>query len=834
MNSRLHLPIDDFEKQIRETFSQNQNLILTAEPGAGKTTRVPPWLASEVKGQVLVLEPRRLAAVAAADRIAQENGWVLGQEVGYQVRFDNRSKDSTRIVFLTEKLLTKKILQDPELKNVSVVVFDEFHERSLDADLALGHLRELQLLGHDIKIMVMSATLAVDRLESFFEKAPHVSVPGKLFPLTEKHGKTTQLLRLDDQFYKNMIDSIQETLKLCNRSLLVFLPGAGEIDRLAERLESHSELRQYSILKLHGSLKLEQQKAVLTPTPERRIILCTNIAESALTVDGVDGVVDSGLEKSAEFDLELGFGSLGLKRISQFSAKQRAGRSARQYPGTVFKVWTHLDERSMKTETPSALQREDLSEILLTLSFLGVNNWGQFTWFEHPGEKRLAAYSQRLQAMGLINADHQLTELGKTVIQWPLDVRSSLLLSQCEKHGVVELGIIASALLQEKDFLTPAHVHPNEDCDLLYRIDSFLDQRGGRAHYRIQQVERIAQQLSRYLKSSGDLFKTASDMLKNEKKRDEFKTAILLSSLDQLCRRRPQGLKGVRIDRKGMNLAPTSCAQNSDYFVVLSAFHLPSQVDLQVSLASGFETSIIKTQLKDRVTKRQNLVIDEDSKKIYLEENDFFFDLEIGQGPRKLASVEQVQQLLPDYVKNNWPRLESKIDSLRSLMQRIRFLETQTGTNILTDELKRKVSENVCFQAVQLSDIYERDWNYFLKQELSQEQNRKLEDIPASLEVPSGSRIEVNYEDPNSPFISVRLQELFGWLESPMILQKVKLKIELLGPNFRPVQITSDLRSFWENAYQEIRKELKIKYPKHSWPEDPKTAKAEAKGRRRT
>lgn len=833
MSSRLHLPIDDFQKKIRDMFSQHQNLILTAEPGAGKTTRVPPWLALEASGQVLVLEPRRLAAVAAADRIAQENAWVLGQEVGYQVRFDNRSKDSTRIVFLTEKLLTKKILQDPELKNVSVVVFDEFHERSLDADFALGHLRELQLLGQDIKVIVMSATLAVDRLKAFFPDAPHLSVPGKLYPLTERHSKITQSLRLDDQFYKNMTESIQEALKLCQRSLLVFLPGAGEIDRLAERLENHHEMRRFPLVKLHGSLKLEQQKAVLTPTTERRIILCTNIAESALTVDGVDGVVDSGLEKNAEFDLELGFGSLSLKRISQFSAKQRAGRSARQFPGTVFKVWTHLDERSMKLETPSSLQREDLSEILLTLSSLGVKNWDQFTWFEHPGTRKLEDYSTRLQAMGLIHQDHRLTELGKAVIRWPLDVRSSLLLSNCEKLGVTELGIIASALLQEKDFLAPEHVHPNEDCDLVYRIESFLDQIGRRAHYRLQQIERISQQLARQLKISGDIFKVASEKLHDEKKHIAFKKAILLSNLDQLCRRRPQNLKGVRVDRKGVHLAPTSCAQNSDYFVILSAFHLPSQVDLQVGLASGFETAKIKSELKDRITKRQNLVIDEDSKKIYLEENDFFFDLEIGQGPRKLASPQQVQELLPEYVKNNWAQFESKIDSLKSLLQRIRFLERQTNAQILSEAVRQKVSENICFQAEQLSDIYERDWNYFLRQELSEEQSRDLDEIPAKLVVPSGSLIEVNYDDPGSPFISVRLQELFGWLESPLILKKVKLKIELLGPNFRPVQITSDLKSFWENAYQEIRKELKIKYPKHSWPEDPKSAKAEAKGRRR-
>lgn len=833
MNPRLQLPIDDFQKQIQEVFSKNQNIILTAEPGAGKTTRVPPWLIGSVSGQVLVLEPRRLAAIAAADRIAQENGWVLGEEVGYQVRFESKISAKSRIVFLTEKLLTKKILQDPELKNVSAVVFDEFHERSLDADLALGHLRELQMLGHEIKIVVMSATLSVEKLKLFFGEVPHIAVPGKLFPLSEKHSKATQLLRLDDSFYRHMLESIQETLKLCQRSLLVFLPGAGEIERLAERIEAHSELKKFPIYKLHGSLKLEQQKAVLTPNGERRLILCTNIAESALTVDGVDGVVDSGLEKSFEYDLELGFGALSLRRISLFSAKQRGGRSARQFPGTVFKVWTHLDERSMKVETPSALQREDLSEILLTLSFLGVSQWSQFTWFEHPGENRLLGYSQRLRAMGLIDEQNQLTTLGKSLIHWPLDVRSALLLTQCQKNNVTELGIIASSLLQEKDFLSPDHVHPTEDCDLLYRIESFLDQRGKRNHFRIQQLEKVCLQLSRHFSLNKDLFKQASESLHNENHREQFKNAVLLSCLDQLCRRRPQSLKGVRVDRKGMSLASTSFAQNSDYFAVLSAFHLPSQVDLQVDMASGFTIAQVRTALKDRLTKRQNLVIDESSRKIYLEENDFFFDLEIGQGPRKLAGPEQVQELLPAYVVTNWNKLEKQIEELKSIMLRLKFLEVQLGQNFLSSELKQNISEKICFGAQQLSDLYEKDWSYFITQELSPENQKLLAEIPADILVPSGSRIAINYEDPTSPMLSVRLQELFGWLESPKLLNKIKLRIELLGPNFRPVQVTSDLSSFWENTYPEVRRELKIRYPKHSWPEDPKTAKAEAKGRKR-
>lgn len=835
----LKLPIDSASSEILEKLKQHQNLVLTAEPGAGKTTRLPPLLTDHFAGQILVLEPRRIAAVSAADRIATERNWRLGEQVGYQVRFEKKYSASTRVVFLTEKLLTKKILSDQSLKGISIVVFDEFHERSIDTDFALGFLREQQLLGSDIKILVMSATLETAPLSEFLGSAPIVSVPGSLFPTQLHHSKKTQFLRTNDEFYDSLLELMQQAAREGEHDTLVFLPGLGEIDRLHERAQGRAVFKDFIFQKLHGSLKLEEQKKVLRRCDQRRFIFCTNIAESALTVDGVDAVVDCGLEKRIDFDVELGFSSLNLGRVSLFSAQQRAGRSARQYPGKVFQAWTHLDERSMRKENPSSLQSEDLSEILLSLSSVGLTHWPQFTWYENPGEKKLALYKKRLLSLGLIDNNNRLSDIGNKILQWPLDLRASLLLHHCHDRGVAEVGVVAAALLQERDIISSATAADEHfDCDLIDRLHSFIEMRKKQKSFTISQIEKVVGQLAQNFDANErtdskiNIFHKVEQQIENPTLYEAFKLALFNSFRDQLCLRRKDSLKGVRLDRKGVELK-NSCAQKSDFFVILSGLKTPSQVDLNVRWASGFTREFVRENLRGSLRQQESLYLDEVQGKIYLTSNEYYFDLEIGQGDRQLASAEAAEKLLPEYISRNWNEVEKKSEALASICSRLRFLEFHEKQPILTEELKLSVAQNISYGSRDLNEIYKKDWAYFISQELSTEIQAQLEKTPEKMEVPSGSWIAVNYEQPASPVLSVRLQEIFGWHDTPLLLAKVPLKIELLGPNFRPVQITSDLRSFWSKTYNEVRKELKIKYPKHSWPEDPWTAKAEAKGRRR-
>jgi ATP-dependent helicase HrpB len=370
------LPIDPFLAELREAARASPSLVLSAAPGAGKTTRLPPELLRITDKAVFVLEPRRIAAIGAAQRVAEENGWELGREVGYQVRFDNRSSRATRLLFLTEALLLRKLLRDPELRDVGCVVLDEFHERSLHVDLALAALLELQQLARpDLKIVVMSATLDARPLAEFLGGARVQEVPGKLFPLETLYDEKPQLLRTGPDFTERLQRLVQRAFQ--ERpvgDLLCFLPGRGEIERLRGALEPWAGAKGARVFPLHGQLDLGEQRAALAPLPRgRKIILATNVAESSLTVDGVRTVVDSGLQLLSQLHPRTGFPSLDLVRISKASATQRAGRAARQGPGAVYRAWMPYDERSMKDFDPAEILRSDLAESLLLHSAEGLS-----------------------------------------------------------------------------------------------------------------------------------------------------------------------------------------------------------------------------------------------------------------------------------------------------------------------------------------------------------------------------------------------------------------------------------------------------------------------------
>lgn len=333
-----HLPIDDFIDDILQKVTSHTNLVITAAPGAGKTTRLPPELLSVVAGKILVLEPRRMASIAAAHRVAEENNWLVGEEVGYQVRFVNKTSHKTRLIYMTEALLARHMIHHPELDDVDIVILDEFHERSLYVDLTLGLIRELQELGHHIKIVVMSATLEAEKIAEYLGNCPVISVPGKLFELTVRYQKSTQLLTPQYQFYEHLSQVIKEAQRQTDKDILVFLPGAREIERAKGNLLDWKESKKIEVITLHGSLPLEAQRIALQKSSAQRIILATNIAESSVTLDGVDTVIDSGLVKIMKQDLRTGFSRLEISRISLASAIQRAGRAARQFPGVCYRM----------------------------------------------------------------------------------------------------------------------------------------------------------------------------------------------------------------------------------------------------------------------------------------------------------------------------------------------------------------------------------------------------------------------------------------------------------------------------------------------------------------
>jgi ATP-dependent helicase HrpB len=823
------VPIDEFLIEACQLLRTNSSLILTAEPGAGKTTRLPPALLAHMPKKILVLEPRRIAAVSASARIAEENAWTLGgPEVGYQVRFDNKTSKDTRLIFLTEALLVRKMLVEPELKDVSCVILDEFHERSLHTDVAIALLKELQELSRpDLKIVVMSATLETTRLASYLQTKAVLKVPGKTFPLETHFENKALLLRTGPEF-TDRISALTLTALYQQKAgdILVFLPGRGEIERLGERLRAKLQ-ETVAIVGLHGSLSLEEQRRALLPqNGKRKIILSTNVAESSLTVQGVQTVVDSGLARVNQIHPKTGFESLDLQRVSKASATQRAGRAARTGPGAVYRAWSPHDELSMKDfETPEIF-RSELSETVLLLAALGLRKPEQVSWFESPNGAALKTAVQFLQSIGATTLDGALTPLGARMRRLPLHPRLAKLLLMSEDQGLTELGAELATLLSERaPAATNAHGQENDlqDAWELWRRDPS----------RFRPLEKTKQQL----------LQTLTDTKKNrEPTFADWVPEILLQIYpDRLCRRRrPQDPQGKMVGGRGVKLHPSSSVKQSEYFLALDLVEGSSSSETTVHQAVGLPLALIEKEIFPRALKAPRIEWNEDNQQFQFVQSLAWNGLEIGAETRRPAKPEEIKDQLSKLASDRWNDLLQENEALQFWVRRLEFLmrldpslESRPQSPIpgLREDKFHEALEMACYGESSLKAVAAKDLVQSFENALPAATRGRLEkDCPSSWIVPSGSRMKIQYSQEQGPFCEVRLQELFGLKEGPTVAGQ-KLTLFLLGPNYRPVQVTRDLSSFWRNGYGEVRKELKSRYPKHSWPENPLEAMPVAKGR---
>ncbi|MBX3032493.1 MAG: ATP-dependent helicase HrpB [Bdellovibrionaceae bacterium] len=838
MADRIPLPIDEFLPEILRTLRDHDSLVLTAAPGAGKTTRLPPACLDLVKGQVLVLEPRRMAAVAAASRIAEENGWQTGQEVGWQVRFDNRTSASTRLVFLTEALLARRMIGDPELKGVDLVVLDEFHERSLHTDLTLGLLKELRELGRPLKIVVMSATLTAERIAGYLGGCPIIAVPGKLFELRIQHQKTAQKIRTDHGFFDHVAEAVKNAQAGTARDLLVFLPGVGEIERVRERLADWARGKNVDLVPLHGSLPLEEQRRALQKGARARVVLSTNIAESSVTVDGVDTVIDSGLAKSNRFDVRTGFSRLELGRISLSSAVQRSGRAARQYPGRGIRLWSPHDELALPKDDVPEIQRADLTEALLFLAQQGVSDFRRFSWFEAPAAPLLQAAEKTLRALGALSADNKLTPRGGKMLRYPLPPRIAGLMLAAEemeaagRAGAVDLAARIAAILQERDFVRDdtarAHRGDQLECDLLLRVQ-LLDSLKPRT------ILAAADQIRRLARGGGGKAPSPAQipLLLRE--------LLIRAFADRLCRRRRQSDRALMMGGRGVKLAPESLVRDSEFLIAVQGVEGLTDAETVIRIACGFDKDFVLKHFADRIEKRQDLFVDEGKGTIFLREARYLDDLPLEEANLSPAPPDRIAAKLPELLVARFPDVLKRHEDLASWMARWNYLKRRSaelGRPVDFDfspAALKSVFEEAAYGEKSFEAVLGKDLIYFFESALPPEEARRLrEETPDKIEVPTGNRLKLHYPEDKEPYLEVRLQEVFGWLETPKILDgQVSITLHLLGPNYRPVQVTANLRSFWQNGYPEVRKELRARYPKHSWPDDPLTARPEAKGRPR-
>lgn len=826
------LPVDELIPQIVELLKNHQNLVISAAPGAGKTTRVPVALIKNFSGQILVLEPRRLAATAAAGRISEEQKWTLGMEVGYQVRFEAKANSETRLIFLTEALLQKKILESPDLSKVQVVILDEFHERSIHTDLALGLLKEIQELSRpDLKIVIMSATIDAKPIQKFLSQCAAIEVPGQIFPLEIKRIKTSQKIKTDWEFISFFCENVklaQKNLKL-GRHLLAFLPGVGEIEQCFDQLKNWAMENNLELHTLHGSLPLNAQKTILAPTSKSKIILATNVAESSITIDGTEIVVDSGLVKRSSFNSKTGYLQLETVRISKASATQRAGRAARQGPGQVFQLWNELDERSMNDFETAEIFRTDLSEAYLLLASLEISNVQNFSWFENPATDRLEKAKKSLIALGALTETGHLSSLGKEILRISASPRIAKLLLTARKEKMLADGIDIAVILSER--LQPKSVHDSHlwDCDICNQLEKF---RIKRSHYQ----DRIRQGFARQMNFQEEW--NSTELSESEVKK--VKRLLFLTFADQIAKKRNSTQnKALLITGRGVEIDKSSAAKDSEFFVCLQLMDGVSNSDTKVNLASGFskEELLQIPEFNQNIQDQEWLEFDEEIEKVVQKKARSFV---LNQN-LKLALQEPFTSAAPQSDSFNYLLEALKNKSIDWLLQnsdfanwyiRLQFYENQIQRKIVDQQILQRVWPEVSFGAVSFAEILKKDIVFFVENQIEMP---ILQDFkaccPTELTVPSGSKIKLQYESEQVK-LEVRLQEVFGWTESPTIMKgKYPVTLVLLGPHYRPVQVTRDLVSFWKTSYFEVKKDLKTRYPKHSWPDNPLTAIAQAKGR---
>ncbi len=845
----MTLPIDPLLPEIVAILSASSRLVLRADPGAGKTTRVPAALLDAgIAGdkQIVVLEPRRIAARAAAEFVAQQRRQSVGAEVGYRVRFEQRGSARTRLWFVTEGVLGRQLAHDPFLEGVGVVVLDEFHERHLQGDVALAVVRELQeSVRPDLKLVVMSATLATEELAQYLDGCAALVSQGRAYPVEVSYDP------MPDQrpLALRVVTAVERALSAdADGDVLVFLPGAAEIRRTGEALAALAGARGIRVVALHGDLPLDAQRDAIRRGVSRRVVLSTNVAETALTVEGVTTVIDCGLAREARLDRRHGINSLQLVRISRAAAEQRAGRAGRTQPGRCFRLWTRFDHDDRRAFEVPEVRRLDLAGTLLDLRAWGLRDLGTFRWLDPPPAAALARAERLLQDLGAVDASGAVTECGRRMLAMSVHPRLARMLVEAERRRCGPLVTLVAALASERDICLEQRAFSGArsgrgsgSSDLLLRVELFeeaqrhrFDVNFCRSHEldgrSLHAVERARQQLLRVI---GRVESATMD-------EDALLRCVLAGFPDRVVRRRePGSSRGVMVGGTGVELDAHSVVRDAELFVAVEvvAGDKRQRAEARVRIASAIRAEWLAELFPGLVRRDDQIVFDPERERVLRRQRLCFGDLVLHE---RLSSAEdraQAAAVLAAAARVDPRRAAVVSEETQSLLARIAFLaralpqiEWPEPETLLAD-----VVASACAGCVSYADLRRIDLSALLRGLLTPAQRAALErDAPAQLQLSSGRFVKIVYEADKPPHVSGRIQEFFGVVSTPRIAAgRVALVVELLAPNQRAVQITDDLESFWRRTYPEIRKVLRGRYPKHLWPEDPFSEQPTARIRRR-
>jgi len=838
------LPIDDVLPQVVAAVKSRRTCVLVAPPGAGKTTRVPGALLDVVTGSIVVLQPRRLAARLAATRIASERGVELGGEVGYQVRFDRKISARTRIELVTEGVLTRRLLNDPDLAGVGCVVIDEFHERHLDGDLALALVARLRERRPELALIVMSATLEAEPVAHFLGDglgdAPIVRSEGRTFPLTIEYAAQVDDRHLGKQVSAAVRKLAQDKL---DGDILVFLPGTGEIRRAAEDLEDAARTFDLAVLPLHGDLTVDEQDAAVRQRTAggRKVILATNVAETSVTIDGVTAVIDSGLARIAKTSPWSGIPSLEISPVSQASCAQRAGRAGRTRPGRVVRLYTKHDHDTRRAFDVPEILREDLSGAALELHGAGVGGLSALRWFEPPPEAAARAAEDILGRLGAI-ANGAITPLGTRMLRFPVHPRVGRMVCECEARGVAREGCVIAGLMGVRELRLQrrgpgAQAQLSSPSDLIDDLDAFLDARsGGLRPERLRRdnldistafaVDRAAKQLER-------LVDTRTRAPQGDAAVDrELQIAILTAYPDRVGKRRTPRSAEILFAGGGSGmLAASSAVLEPELLVAVDVADTGARGQasrVQIRRASGIEASWLLDLFLDRIAERDELVWNAERQRVeriqQMTYDGLAFDEQRDVEGARRAGPAAAALLAKQALAAGLDRFVDK-DALAEWRARVAFAAKaapEAGIIAPTDDALAGVIAHAAEGCTSFAELREANLLELLDAGLGDKRALVHRLAPTHLALPRRGRVAIHYELDQAPWLASRMQDFFGLARAPSVGEgRVPLVLHLLAPNQRPVQVTTDLPGFWVKHYPALRKQLMRRYPKHQWPEDP-------------
>jgi len=825
----MHLPVFDVIDDIRSALSQNNRLILQAPPGAGKTTAVPlallnePWLNNK---QIIMLEPRRIAARSSAMRMADLLGEKVGMRVGYQIRSEKKLSSDTKILVVTEGILTRMLQRDPSLENIALIIFDEFHERHLHSDVSLAFsLQSQEFLRDDLKILVMSATLDTASLQTLLNHPPLITSEGRSYPISVEHLAPNSSPIESKKIVSSLMNLLVKVIEQDKGSILVFLPGTREIKELDASLKEYCKGMDIDIAPLYGELTKEAQQHAIAPSQKRKIVLATNIAETSLTIEGISIVVDSGLEKVLMFDPKSAMERLVTQKISRASAEQRAGRAGRLEAGKCYRLWSEAAHHSLAPHKEPEIRLCDLTPLALEISAWGDSD---LSWLTPPPSKALMHGETLLRSLGAIDDKGLITAHGKEMLGLGIHPRLAHMILIGRSLGYESEVILLASLLVERDLFTRTALRTS---DMRERFWSLCDAMNAKAVSPI-----IAENAKVILSTANDLSKRLKTSLCLSRDFPSEMIAILLSIAypDRIARlRTSKGEKYLLSNGKEARLRREDDLFGSEWLVV-------TQSDGESTTGEIYQCSPIEFELLERhapelFTTDETITWNNDTGRVEAREIRRVGAIVIEARPIESPDPILMKEKLLEGIRLTgidalpW---SSQSIALRHRLQALHYYTPESSFGDFSDEallgsLEVWLLPYLTTQS-SLRECESLDLHAILTSQLSWEQSQRLDSLlPTHFTAPTGSAIPLDYSDPEGIVLAVRIQEVFGLESHPSVLEgKIALLIHLLSPARRPIQVTRDLPGFWNGSYGDVKKEFKGRYPKHYWPDDPRNAEA--------